>query len=105
MVPRALRAMMVLGVAGRCVVGAVPAVAQTPASGESDANASATTAAPPVREDARRLHTEALASFRAGEFQKAYAGFIEAWNLQGLPRIPRIAGNLGRAELKVGKHR
>jgi len=97
--------MMVLGVTGVCVAGAAPAVAQTPAGAEAGVNAGAKPAPPPVREEAKKRHNEALASFRAGEFQEAYSGFIEAWDLQGLPRVPRIAGNLGRAELKIGKHR
>lgn len=103
--PRGMRAMMVLGVTGVCIAATAPSAAQTPARADAGVNAEAKATPPPVREEAKKRHNEALASFRAGEFQEAYSGFIEAWNLQGLPRVPRIAGNLGRAELKIGKHR
>ena len=103
--PRNMRAMMVLGVTGVCVAATAPSVAQTPARADAGVTADAKPAPPPVREEAKKRHNEALASFRAGEFQEAYSGFIEAWDLQGLPRVPRIAGNLGRAELKIGKNR
>lgn len=107
--PRASRGMMFLGMVVACAAGAAPAAAQSPAGAESDAGEQAKPEAgpapPAVRADAKQRHNEALASFRAGQLKEAYRGFMEAWELQGLPRIPRIAGNLGRAELKIGKHR
>src|SRR4051812_24798601 len=65
---RAVGVMAVVGVVGVCVAGALPAVAQTPASSESDADAAraAQPAAPQVRPEAKKRHNEALASFRAG---------------------------------------
>ncbi|MEZ4300194.1 MAG: protein kinase [Polyangiaceae bacterium] len=58
-----------------------------------------------VREGARAAYNQALADFRKGDYDSAYTGFLEAERLQGTPKVPRIAGNLGRAELKLGKHR
>jgi hypothetical protein len=134
---RAVRGMIVFGVACACASGAEPAAAQAPPAaaepGQGTPPAAAepgqgttpaavepeqgtppaaaepgqgtTPAGPAVREEAKKRHNEALASLRASRTQEAYEGFVEAWNLQGLPRVPRIAGNLGRAELELGKHR
>jgi len=97
--------MLVLGVLEACLAGASPAAADTPVAGPTgDASAEAK-AAPAVKPDARKAHNEALASLRKGDVEEAFAGFTAAWSLQGLPRVPRIAGNLGRAELALGKHR
>lgn len=57
--------------------------------------------APVIREDVRALHNGALAAFLKGDTASAYEGFLAAWSLQ---RIPKVAGNLGRTELALGKH-
>lgn len=54
-----------------------------------------------IREDVRALHNGALAALLKGDTDSAYKGFLAAWSLQ---RIPKVAGNLGRAELALGKH-
>ncbi|MEZ4310795.1 MAG: PEGA domain-containing protein [Polyangiaceae bacterium] len=75
------------------------------ASAASPAVAAQATAEGAVREEARAAYNQALADFRKGDYDSAYTGFLEAERLQGAPQVPRIAGNLGRAELKLGKHR
>lgn len=109
---RYFRAVAVSGAVSACVAMASPAPAQTPPAGTKVGGTTAATpasASPPaaslVKPEARKAHNQALADFKRRDFQKAYKGFLEAWNLQGEPRIARIAGNLGRAELEVGKHR
>jgi hypothetical protein len=58
-----------------------------------------------LKPEAKKAHNDALANLQKGDYQKAYEGFLEALRLQGDPRIPKIVGNLGRAELKLGKYR
>jgi len=98
--------MLALGVLEACLAGATPAMADTPPAGAAESSSPDTRPpSSPVKPEAKRAHNEALASLRKGDFETAYSGFTEAWSLQGLPRVPRIAGNLGRAELALGKYR
>lgn len=95
--PHLLRSLgLVLLVAGVAPTGA--AFAQG-----SQAPPSATaTAAPAIRDDVRKLHNDALLALKRNQLDAAYKGFLEAWALQ---KIPRIAGNLGRTELRLEKYR
>ena len=78
------------------------AAGSSPALAEPPPAATAEPAAATIRDDVRGLHNDALAAFKRKEFEAAYKGFLQAWGLQ---KIPRIAGNLGRAELALQKYR
>lgn len=78
------------------------AAAGLPGAALAQASPPTTATAPTIRDDVRKLHNDALLALKRNQVEAAYKGFLEAWTLQ---KIPRIAGNLGRAELKLGKHR
>lgn len=90
-------ALCALAIAVTVFAGAAPGLAQAP--GPPSPGVGANTA---VRDDVRKLHNTALAALKRGDIDVAYKGFLEAWARQ---KVPRIALNLGRAELSLKKHR
>jgi len=70
---------------------AAPAFAQKPGAAEPDPTKSAT----------QLLYNEGVAFAKKGEWEKAYQAFQSAWKLR---EHWQIAANLGRAELRTGRH-
>jgi hypothetical protein len=70
-----------------------PALAQPPGLSAADADLSA---------QAMELYNEGLKAAKLGQWDKARTFYLGAWRVQ---HHPQIAANLGRAELKSGKHR
>lgn len=59
---------------------------------------------PPVDENAQaaRIYITGVRAAKVGQWQEAYEAYRSAWSLK---QHFQIAANLGRAELKLGKHR
>ncbi len=77
-----------------------PVAAQAPAG-----SASPTIAAAPVEAmtaKARELYADGLKAFQQQKWPEAYAAFTGAWALQ---KHYAVAGNLGAAEVQLGRHR
>jgi len=87
------------GAIGTTVADAAPARAQTLPT-EAKAPASAATTATPGR-DVAEVYKQAVAAFKKGDYASAHSGFIEVWSQE---KKPKVAGNLGRTELKLGKY-
>lgn len=100
MAPRHAHIPFTVAVLTLCAFGDAIAQAQPPHS--ATATPAAPAVRPAIRDEVRKLHNDALAAYQRKDFAAAYEGFRQAWSLQ---RVPRIAGNLGRAELALQKYR
>ena len=98
-------------VLGRVGVGAAIGVALVLGGGVGRAQQAAPTAAGakaaqaaggPMSRATQALYDEGLEAAKAEDWARAYEAFGAAWRLR---RHPQIGLNLGRAALKVGRHR
>jgi hypothetical protein len=80
----------------------VKAGAPAPSGLPSAAPTASASADPNAPRDPREVYKDAVTAFEAGDYQKAYEGFKEVWATE---KKPKVVGNLGRAELKIGKYR
>ncbi len=51
--------------------------------------------------DIRDVYRDAVAAYKAGDYPVAYRGFAGVWSVE---KKPKVAGNLGRTELKLKKY-
>lgn len=97
--PRTAKQAVIVGTLGVCLTAA-QATAQ-PAPGGRAAAAQAGSAGAAAPRDVREVYKQAVLSFQAGKYQQAYDGFKEVWTTE---KKPKVAGNLGRAALKLKKY-
>ncbi len=91
-----IRRLVRLAAIGLPLAVTMPAAAQSP-----ETPPIAPTSAPASERDVRTLYKDAVVAFKGGDYPLAYQGFLKVWEIE---KKPKVAGNLGRAELKVGKY-
>lgn len=117
--PRWIQATIVLAALGAGGASLSTAYAQTPGGGAPNAGSPGGSAqpgtnragagvgnAPAGKGGAQRsagdIYKEAVRLFKKGDFEKALGGFQEVWVTE---KKPKVMGNIGRCELKLGKYR
>ena len=104
--PHGVHRALIIGLVGSCL--ALPARAQpvsqpapsAQAASDSSGEPKAAPTSPP--RDLNKVYSAAKRAREAGKFRDAYDGFKEVWAVQ---KKPKVAGNLGHAELKLGMYR
>lgn len=96
--PLNLVSWIVLGAVGVTCGAVSPAWGQAQPPGQPPPAAPASAIPAP---NARDAYKQAVEAFDAGDFAAAYRGFSDVWAQE---KKPKVAGNLGRTELKLRKY-